>query len=161
MRDALACFRDEIEEEDAEDQVQGAGGMESRCGNRSCVAFECNLLESREKAMYAVSTVRQVEIGGELRMKRAGLWATRAASIVCLLLITWMAFIQVTHVHPVASDTDHCPVCVAMHSAAPAAVVVEPVQNVKEPEALPAPVMRSVIRRWHFTLFNRPPPEQT
>ena len=123
-------------------------------------SLECKLLESREKAVYAVSTVGLVRINGELRMKRAGLWAARATSIVCLLLLTWMAFIQVTHVHPVASDTDDCPVCVAMHTAAPAAVVVEPIQVVNGPETLPAPVMRSVIRRWHFTLFNRPPPEQ-
>lgn len=110
--------------------------------------------------MYAVSTERLVGISGELRMKRAGLWAARVTSIVCLLLLTWMAFIQVTHVHPVASDTDHCPICVAMHSAAPTAVVAEPIQIVNGPEALPAPVLRLVIRRWHFTLFNRPPPEQ-
>jgi hypothetical protein len=123
--------------------------------------LECNLLESSEKAVYAVSMgARLVEIGGELRMKRAGLWAARATSILCLLLLTWMTFIQVTHVHPVASDTDHCPICVAMHTAAPAAVVVEPIQLVNGPEALPAPVMRSVIRRWPFTLFNRPPPEK-
>jgi hypothetical protein len=47
-----------------------------------------------------------------------------------------------------------------MHSAAPAAVVVEPIQLVNGPEALPAPVVRAIVRRWHFTLFNRPPPEQ-
>src|ERR1700678_839688 len=122
--------------------------------------WKCKLLESCKKAVYAVSTVRLVGIHGELRMKRAGLWAARATSIVCLLLLTWMAFIQVTHVHPVASDTDHCPICVAMHSAAPAAVVVEPIQLVSGPETLPVPVTRSVIRRWPFTLFNRPPPEQ-
>ena len=104
-----------------------------------------------------------MKIVGELRMKRVGgadSWAARAASIICLLLLTWMTFIQVSHVHPVASDTDRCPICVAMHSAAPVATVVEAIEFVHEPAPLPPPVVRAVVRRWQFTLFNRPPPTQ-
>ena len=114
--------------------------------------------------MYAIRTgMHLVEIGSELRMKRAGersLWIARATSIICLLLLTWMTFVQVTHVHPLASDTDRCPICVAMHSEAPVSAVAEVTGFVNEPAPLPAPVIRVIVRRWQFTLFNRPPPAQ-
>jgi hypothetical protein len=47
-----------------------------------------------------------------------------------------------------------------MHSAAPVAVVAEVTGVVTESTPLPAPVIRVIVRRWQFTLFNRPPPEQ-
>jgi hypothetical protein len=66
-------------------------------------------------------TKRQIGVGVR------GQWSTRAASLLCVLLLSLLAFVQVAHVHPAASDADHCSICVAMHSAAPVAVVAAPV----------------------------------
>jgi p-aminobenzoyl-glutamate transporter AbgT len=81
------------------------------------------------------------------------------AAIVCLILLVLLAVAQVTHVHPVGSDADHCPLCVAMHSVVPFVVMVAAVVLVRIGTA--TPVMRetrTIIRYWHPTLFNRPPP---
>jgi hypothetical protein len=87
-------------------------------------------------------------------------WAMRATSLVCLLLLTLLAFVQVAHVHPAATDADHCPICVVMHSAAPVAVVAAAIVFVRASAPVPVPVVPSVVRRWHCTLFNRPPPTE-
>ncbi len=102
--------------------------------------------------------MRRVAIGGELRMKRAGLWAARTTSIVCLLLLTWMAFIQVTHVHPVASDTGHCPICVAMHSALPVALHVTPEPMAQLQRLDSADVDAGRVFQWSLEMASRPPP---
>ena len=88
-----------------------------------------------------------------------GLWSTRAVSLVCVLLLSLLAFVQVAHVHPAASDADHCSICVAMHSAAPVAVVAPPVVFTTGIAPVPVPVVPTVVRRWHYTMFNRPPPD--
>ena len=43
-------------------------------------------------------------------------------TIVCLLLLALLTVVQVAHVHSVETAADHCPLCIAMHSAAPVAV---------------------------------------
>jgi hypothetical protein len=61
--------------------------------------------------------------------------------------------------HPVESDADHCPLCIAMHSVVPLAVMVVVVVLVRFGTA--APVLletHTIIRYWHPTLFTRPPP---
>jgi hypothetical protein len=86
--------------------------------------------------------------------------ATSVTSLICLLLLFLVTFVQVVHVHPAATDADHCPICVVMHSAAPVAVVAAAVVFVRTVTAVPVPVLHSVVRLWHCTLFNRPPPQE-
>jgi hypothetical protein len=81
------------------------------------------------------------------------------AAVVCLVLVAVLAVIQVAHVHAVESDADHCPLCIAMHSVLPFVIMVAAVVLVRIGTA--APVLhetRTIIRYWHPTLFNRPPP---
>lgn len=87
-------------------------------------------------------------------------WVVRATSLICVLLLSLVTFVQVVHVHPAAADADHCPICVVMHSAAPVAVIAPAIVFVRAASAVPVPVLHSVVRPWHCTLFNRPPPEQ-
>jgi hypothetical protein len=82
-----------------------------------------------------------------------------AAAVVCLILVALLAVIQVTHVHAVESDADHCPLCVAMHSLVPFVITVASVLLVRIGTAAPVlPETRRIVRYWHPTLFNRPPP---
>ena len=93
------------------------------------------------------------------RLGKHGLWTVRTKSIVCLLLLSLLTFVQVTHVHLAATDADHCQICVAMHSAVPVAMIAEAIGFVYSSAPVPVPVVHSVPRFWHYyTLFNRPPP---
>src|SRR5579863_1751960 len=81
-----------------------------------------------------------------------------ATAILCLALLALLAFVQVTHVHTVAADIEHCPLCIVVHlaatvTAAPPAVVQVAIKN-------PAPVLvtRLIVRYRHTSLFTRPPP---
>lgn len=80
------------------------------------------------------------------------------ATVVCLVVLALLAVVQVAHVHPVNSDADHCPLCIAVHSVAPVAVAAGIVILVQV--GMPAPVVepRAILRHWHPTLFTRPPP---
>ena len=94
----------------------------------------------------------------------------RLLATSCLLLIAVMSTVQVCHVHasqharqgsqqhgdPVPED--HCPLCVAMHSAVPADIQVapEPLLTVRALESAAADAER--IFRWRFELASRPPP---
>jgi hypothetical protein len=78
-----------------------------------------------------------------------------AAAFVCLALL---AVVQVAHMHPLASDADHCPLCIAMHSAAPVAVMAAVVVLVKFGAPAPLVEARAVIRHWNPRHFTRPPP---
>jgi hypothetical protein len=40
------------------------------------------------------------------------------------VLLALLAVAQVVHAHPVQSDADHCPLCIAMHSVVPIVVMV-------------------------------------
>jgi hypothetical protein len=104
-----------------------------------------------------------MENDGGYRLNRASVhkpWSVRATSLICLLLLTLVTFVLVAHVHPAATDADHCPICVVMHSAAPVAVVAAAMLFVRASAPVPAPVLHMVVRPWHCTLFNRPPPTQ-
>ena len=81
------------------------------------------------------------------------------AAIVCVLLISLLAFIQVTHEHTIDEDSSHCPLCVLLHSAAP--VTPTPAVVVMVPVRIPAPVFRprGLVRYWHPKFFTRPPPD--
>lgn len=102
-----------------------------------------------------------MEAGSMQRLNRADErkpLVLRATSLICLLLLTVLTFVQVAHVHPAAADADHCPICVVMHSAAPVAVIAAAIVFVRASAPVPVPVTHTVVRPWHCTLFNRPPP---
>lgn len=82
-------------------------------------------------------------------------------TVVCLILLTLLAVVQVAHVHPVDTDGDHCPLCIVMHTAAPVAVTAAVVVLV--PIESPTPVFEAhtVARYWHPQLFTRPPPSSS
>jgi hypothetical protein len=82
-----------------------------------------------------------------------------AATVVCLVLLALLAVAQVTHVHPIGSDADHCQLCVVMHSVVPFVVMVTAVVLVRiGTAALSLRGFSTIIRYWHPTLFTRPPP---
>ena len=81
-----------------------------------------------------------------------------AATVLCLVLLALLAVVQVAHVHPLESDADHCPLCIAIHAAVPVVVAAAIVMLVQV--GTPAPVVepRAALHYWHYTLFTRPPP---
>lgn len=58
--------------------------------------------------------------------------------MVCLFLLALLAVAQVTHVHAVGSDVDHCPLCVVMHSVVPFAVTATEIVLIRIGTASPA-----------------------
>ena len=97
----------------------------------------------------------QTDRNGKRRAKQSAL---PIATVVCLILLALLTVVQVAHMHPVANDADHCPLCIAMHTAAPIAVMAALVAMVKA--GTPAPVVeaRAVVRHWHPKFITRPPP---
>jgi len=97
---------------------------------------------------------------GHLRIdRRSRPSALRVATLVCLVLLAFLAVIQVTHVHASDSDADHCTLCIVMHSIVPLVIMLVTVVLVRL--RTPAPVLLevpSIVRYWHPTLFTRPPP---
>ena len=93
------------------------------------------------------------------RNRRLELGPLRAAAVVCLVLVALLAVAQVTHVHPVGSDADHCQLCIAMHTVVPFVVMATAVVLVRIGTAAPmVHEARTIIRYWHPNLFTRPPP---
>jgi len=104
-----------------------------------------------------------METGTERQVRRTGdrsPWTVRATSLICLVLLALLTFVQVAHFHPTVSEADHCPICVVMHSAAPVAAVAAVVVFARASSPVPVPVEHIVVRKWHCTLFNRPPPTE-
>jgi hypothetical protein len=108
------------------------------------------------------------------------LWL-RGIALVCVLMVCVMSTVQVCHVHtdprlkqgsqrtgsgdpnsPTNPNSptpeDHCPLCVAMHSALPVALHVapEPIVLVQRLDSVAADVKR--VFRWRFEMASRPPP---
>jgi len=81
-----------------------------------------------------------------------------AAAFLCLTLLALLAVVQVAHMHPLDRDADHCSLCIAMHSAAPVAVMATAVVLVKVGSPAPVVEARAVVRHWHPKLYTRPPP---
>jgi hypothetical protein len=77
---------------------------------------------------------------------------------VCLALLALLVVVQVAHMHPFDKDADHCPLCIAMQSAAPVAVLAAVVVLVSFGTPAPLFEARAVVRHWHPKLFTRPPP---
>lgn len=82
-----------------------------------------------------------------------------AVTVVCLLLMALLAFAQVAHLHANTSDADHCPLCVVMHSAVPAAQAPAAVVLVQMESATQVFRPRSIVRYWYPRHVTRPPPE--
>jgi hypothetical protein len=97
-------------------------------------------------------------------------------SAACLLLVGVASSAQAVHIHgdwlphheaQVSSSADgsqapggeeHCPLCVAMHSAMPVAARSITATLVLVECTLPAVVDRLPNSQWHFAMFSRPPP---
>lgn len=90
--------------------------------------------------------------------RRAKTGALPVVTVVCLLLLTLLAVVQVAHVHLVDTDADHCPLCIVMHTAAPVAVTATVVVLVHVERPIPTFEAHTVTRYWHPQLFTRPPP---
>jgi hypothetical protein len=75
-----------------------------------------------------------------------------------VVLLAFLAVVQLPHLHATQNDADHCPLCVVMHSAAPATVAVAAVVLV--PVGAPAPQIEpiTVSKKPQIRLFIRPPP---
>ena len=69
-----------------------------------------------------------------------------------------LAVVQVAHMHSLDTDADHCPLCIAMHSAAPVAVIAAVVILIRSEPLLRFYEARAIVRHWHPKLFTRPPP---
>jgi len=99
----------------------------------------------------------------------------RLLAIVCVLLVGVVGTAQAAHVHgawlthpdkrvslPMEAsqslDQEHCPLCVAMHSALPVSMqaVPEPLQQVAQRVA--SRVFAAPDKLWSFAMFSRPPP---
>jgi hypothetical protein len=99
---------------------------------------------------------RRAQFGGIRLLKPSSLGV---ATIVCLILLAFLTVVQVAHVHPVGADTEHCPLCIVIHSVVPLLVMVTALLLVKIGTAAPVQLeARPVVRYWHPTLFTRPPP---
>lgn len=103
------------------------------------------------------------------------LWL-RALAFACLLLVTAVSSAQVSHIHGqwlphqhaqvgAAADAsqlpggeERCPLCVAMHSALPTVVSLQPVQLVLVVCRLATVSEHTHDAQWHFAMFSRPPP---
>lgn len=114
------------------------------------------------RVQYCVSLrLEQANLTGfkpDSRIGRRKPRAFGAAALLCLALLAFLAVVQVVHLHPLDKDADHCSLCIAMHSAAPAAVIAAVVVLVSFESSAPIVEARAVLRYWHPKLFTRPPP---
>lgn len=95
----------------------------------------------------------------------------RFIAVLCVLVVTIMSTAQVSHTHAELSalkqgpnhntpTDDHCPLCVAMHSAlaAPQHFAPEPTLSMQRLDSVAAEAER--LFRWRFEMASRPPPAQ-
>ena len=100
----------------------------------------------------------------------------RLFALACLLLVSVASSAQVTHIHgqwlpehaqklgapadatQLPGGEEHCPLCMAMHSALPVAQRAAPVQLVVTESRVATSSDRAPDVLWHFALFSRPPP---
>ncbi len=79
-------------------------------------------------------------------------------AVLCLALLALLTVAQVAHIHANASQADHCPLCIALHTAVPVAVAAAVILLVETAVAAPVLKVRAATRNWHPQLFTRPPP---
>src|ERR1700733_3676535 len=101
--------------------------------------------------------------------QRRPMWH-RLMAIVCVLVVCTMSTVLACHTHAEFSalkqnsqhnrptPDDHCPLCVAMHSALPVSLHVtpEPMLQIQALDSVAADARR--IFRWRFEMASRPPP---
>ena len=96
---------------------------------------------------------------GQIRKaRRSTSTVFRVTTVVCLLLIALVAVAQVAHVHSNQNDALRCPLCITMHSAAPASTTTAVIVLVQVGISVPVLKARAGDRYWHPKLFTRPPP---
>jgi TRAP-type C4-dicarboxylate transport system permease small subunit len=78
--------------------------------------------------------------------------------LVCLALLALLTFVQVAHVHSINTDADHCPLCVALHTAAPLAVAAAIIILIEMDAFVPLVEVRPIRFHWQRQIFIRPPP---
>jgi len=81
-----------------------------------------------------------------------------AATILCLVLLALLAFVQVAHTHPLETDADHCPLCIVLHTVVPVAATAAVIILVQVGAPAPVSVELPALRPWSPSLFTRPPP---
>ena len=93
----------------------------------------------------------------------------RLIGVLCLLLICIASTAQVCHTHLESAamtkgsgqnvpSPDHCPLCVAMHSALPATANSAPEPLLQVQAVLFKAAESNRLQRLSFDLFSRPPP---
>lgn len=80
------------------------------------------------------------------------------AAALCLVLIALLTVAQVAHLHSTATDADHCPLCIVMHTAAPVAVAAPVIVIVQLGPSAPLAEPIVIARQPQSRLFIRPPP---
>ncbi len=105
--------------------------------------------------------------GGSERQRPTWL---RLIAILCVLVVCVMSTVLACHTHAefsalkqnrqhnIPTPDDHCPLCVAMHSALPVSLHVtpEPILQIQTLDSVAANAQR--IFRWRFEMASRPPP---
>lgn len=106
--------------------------------------------------------------GGSERQRPTWL---RLIAILCVLVVSIMSTVLACHTHAEFSalkqnsqqhngptPDDHCPLCVAMHSALPVSLHVtpEPMLQIQALDSVAADAQRTF--RWRFEMASRPPP---
>jgi hypothetical protein len=100
----------------------------------------------------------------------------RILALSCVLLVGVASSVQAVHIHgqwlpesaakaaapadasQLPGGEEHCPLCIAMHSALPVSASMQPVRMVLIEFRLVQFVDHAPDAAWHFALFSRPPP---
>ena len=106
------------------------------------------------------------------------LWM-RVLTLACLLLVVGASSVQAIHIHgewlpqnaihagslPNGSQApggeEHCPLCVAMHSALPVAAHANTFLLTLVECKLVQALNHAPETQWHYAMFSRPPPVET
>jgi len=78
--------------------------------------------------------------------------------LLCVALLALLTVIQVAHVHSINTDADHCPLCIALHTAAPVATATAAVELIHIEGVAAVNAIRPVATICDEQLFIRPPP---
>jgi hypothetical protein len=100
----------------------------------------------------------------------------RMFALACVLLVSVASSVQAVHIHgkwlpdtaakaaapadasQLPGGEEHCPLCIAMHSALPVSASAGPVQTALVQLHQVQAVDHAPDAAWHFALFSRPPP---
>ena len=103
----------------------------------------------------------------------------RVLTFAFLLLVVGASSVQAIHTHgewlpqnaihagslphgsQVPGGEEHCPLCVAMHSALPVAAHVDVLRLVLVECKVVQALDRAPETQWHYAMFSRPPPVET